>query len=187
MTRLTGRSAGGAQPARFRLRGTARAVTLILHVLSSVGWFGVAVGILVLAVVAGTTADQVFAHHLYRVLAAAPQVSVPLGLVGIATGTVLGLGTRWGLIRNWWVVVKTVIAVAAVTTDATLFAAVAREAVATGRPAPPLFAAAAAHVVVLVIAVALSVIKPRGLTPWGRAVRPAGQRANLAGTSNRTQ
>ena len=34
------------------------------------------------------------------------------GLVCLATGLVLGWGTRWGLIRSWWVAVKLVLNVA---------------------------------------------------------------------------
>jgi hypothetical protein len=151
-------------------------VALILHVLASVGWFGIAVGVVIIAAMAGTAADESFAHDLYRVLAASPRVSVTAGLLGIATGMVVSLGTRWGLIRHWWVVVKILIAVAVVATDAVLVSTIASDAMATGRPAPPLFGATSAHIVVLVIATALSVIKPRGLTPWGRRVYPARRR-----------
>ena len=37
-----------------------------------------------------------------------------------ATGVVLGLGTVYGLVRNWWVVAKIAISVAVVVTDAVL-------------------------------------------------------------------
>jgi hypothetical protein len=31
------------------------------------------------------------------------------GLVCLATGLLLGLGTKWGLLRYWWVLVKLVV------------------------------------------------------------------------------
>jgi len=166
---------GARQPASV-LHGPARTVALILHVLASAAWFGIAVSVVIITTTAATTADESFAHDLYRVLAASPRVSVTAGLLGIATGAVLGLGTQWGLIRHWWVVGKILLAVIVVGTDAVIISAVASDALATGRPAPPLFGATSAHAVLLVIATALAVIKPRGLTPWGRRVLPAGRR-----------
>jgi hypothetical protein len=157
----------------FRLRGRAREAALILHVLTSVGWFGIAVAVVVGAFAARTTAEPAFAHAIYRVLAASPWLSVPAGLTAAATGTLVGLGSPYGLIRHWWVVVKILLTIAVVTTDAALVSALARQAAATDRAVPPLYGSTTAHIVVLVIATALSVIKPRGLTPWGR--RAAGR------------
>jgi hypothetical protein len=74
------------------------------------------------------------------------------------------------------VVGKILLAVIVVGTDAVIISAVASDALATGRPAPLLFGATTAHAVLLVIATALAVIKPRGLTPWRRRVLPAGRR-----------
>lgn len=162
--------------AAFRLRGQARKVALVGHVLSSVGWFGVAVAIVGCVVAAKVTAQPSFAHALYRVVAASGWLSVPAGLVAAATGALLGLGTKYGLIRYWWVVVKILITIAVVITDALLVSAVAGDVAATGRPTPALYGSTSAHIVVLTIAAVLSVIKPRGLTPWGRRVLAIGGR-----------
>lgn len=172
------------RPDAFRLRGAPRKAALILHVLASVGWFGLAVAIVVCVVAAHATADQAFAHALYRVMAASPWLSVPAGLAAGATGTLVGLGSRYGLIRHWWVVVKTLLTVAVVVTDAFLVTALTRAAAATGEAAPPLYGSTCAHVVVLVIATALSVVKPGGLTPWSRRV-VAGGRARRDTPSSR--
>jgi hypothetical protein len=155
----------------FRLRGQARKAALIAHVLSSVGWFGVAVAVVGCLVAARVTAQPSFAHALYRVVAASGWLAVPAGLAAAATGALLGLGTRYGLIRYWWVVVKILITVAVVVTDALLVSALAGEAAASGRLTPPLYASTGAHIVVLVIAAALSVLKPGGLTPRGRRIQ----------------
>ena len=154
----------------FRLRGRVRDIALVLHVLSSVGWFGIAVAVAVAVVTAGLTGDHGLTHSLYRAVAASGWLSVPAGLVAALTGALMGLGTRYGLIRHWWVVVKTLVTIAVVVTDAFLVSVFANSAAATDHPAPPLFGATVAHVVVLVIATVLSVVKPKGLTPWGRRV-----------------
>lgn len=175
MSRSAGVSALGERRPAFRLRGRAREVALILHVLTSVGWFGIAVAVVVCAIAARATADQAFAHALYRVMAASPWLSVPAGLTAAATGTLVALGSRYGLIRHWWVVVKVLLTVVVITADALLVSVLAREAAATDHAAPPLYGSTVGHVVALVIATALSVIKPRGLTPWGRRVLPGGR------------
>ena len=78
----------------------------------------------------------------------APWLSIPAGLAAVATGVLLGLGTSFGLVRHWWVVVKIVIAAAVIVTDAVLVGHVAHDAVA-GRVGPPLYGSTIAHVVVL--------------------------------------
>jgi hypothetical protein len=143
-------------------------VALVAHVLSSVGWFGIAVGVAVAGLAAAATDDASLAHALYRTMGTAPWLSIPVGLLGIATGAVLSLGTSYGLIRHWWVVAKIAIAVAVVTTDAVIVARVAHDAALTGSPAGPLYGSTIAHVVVLAVATVLSVVKPRGRTAWGR-------------------
>jgi vacuolar-type H+-ATPase subunit I/STV1 len=153
---------------RFRLRRRAHKVALVAHVMSSVGWFGIAVGVAVAGLAAARTDDASLAHALYRAMEAAPWLSIPVGFLAIATGAVLSLGTSYGLIRHWWVVAKIAIAVAVVTTDAVIVARVAHDAALTGSAAGPLYGSTIAHVVVLAVATVLSVFKPRGRTAWGR-------------------
>lgn len=63
----------------------------------------------------------------------------------MATGTVLGLGTVYGLIRNWWVVAKIAIAVAVIVTGALLVARGAHQAVVTGDAPTWLYGPTIAH------------------------------------------
>jgi hypothetical protein len=91
-----------------------------------------------------------------------------MGLAAAATGTVLGLGTTYGLVRNWWVVAKIAISAAVVITDAVLVGRVAHEALVTGQAPVPLYGSTIAHVVMLAVATVLSVFKPKGRTPWSR-------------------
>ena len=155
-----------APRAPYRLRRRAYKLALVGHVLTSVGWFGIAAVVAFCGLAAAGTGDASFATALYRVMHVAPWLSVPTGLLAIATGAVLSLGTAHGLVRHWWVVAKIVIAVAVVLTDAFLLNWVAADAVATGDPAPPLYGVTIAHVVLLAVATVLSVFKPRARTPW---------------------
>jgi hypothetical protein len=158
-------------PPAFRLRGAAHRVALTAHILTSVGWFGIAVVVAFCGVAAAATGDPTLTTALYRMMETAPWLSIPVGLAAAASGVVLGLGTAHGLIRNWWVVAKMLIAGAVVVTDAVLVSRVAHHAATTGEVTAPLYGSTIAHVVILAVATVLSVFKPRGRTPWGR--RPA--------------
>jgi hypothetical protein len=151
---------------RLRLRGRTRRVVLYLHVLTSVGWFGVAAWVAFAFVVAGVGHDPVRAESLGRAIELAPWLSVPLGLGSAATGVVLGLGTRYGLVRYWWVVAKIAIAAAVVVTDALLTGRMAHLLVTTDQGPGALIGPAVPHLVVLGVATWLSVFKPGGRTPW---------------------
>jgi hypothetical protein len=163
------RSVVGQPRPKFRLPSHARKAVLTLHVLSSVGWFGIGVAVMV-CVIAAQTVDQPLAGALSRAVAASAWVSVPAGLLAIATGTVVGLGTRFGLIRHWWVVIKILLALVVVAGDALLVPVQAGQLIDTDQ-AVPLIGTTAGHIVALVVATAVSVVKPGGLTPWGRRVR----------------
>jgi hypothetical protein len=167
-----GRSAARAgTPPRFRLRGKVHKAVLTAHILTSGGWFGVAVLVAFCGLASAATEDSGLASALRRTMETAPWLSIPMGLAAVLTGAVLGLGTAFGLVRHWWVVAKIAIAVAVLVTDAVLVGRVAHDAAVTGTAAPPLYGSTIAHVVVLGAAVVLSVFKPRGRTPWGRGAR----------------
>lgn len=118
--------------------------------------------------VAAAFIDPSLSEALYRLVEASPWVTISLGLGAIVTGVILGLGTRFGLVRYWWVVAKTGTAVAVVVTDARVVRVIAQEALAGGVVQGQLFGPTIAHVVMLGVATVLSVYKPRARTPWGR-------------------
>jgi hypothetical protein len=136
------------------------------------------------AVLASVRDEPTLALSLYRALEALPWLSIPTGLAAAGTGVLLGLSTKFGLVRYWWVVTKMGIAAAVVVTDAVLVARVAHTAVVTGHAPVPLYGSTIAHVVVLAVATVLSFFKPWGRTPWARggsAARPSDTRAaNIA-------
>lgn len=136
---------------------------LVTHVLTAVGWFGLALTVAFSAFVGSSTDDVAF----YEVIQATLRLSVPLGLAAAATGVVLSVTTRWGLVRHWWVVVKEAITVAVIATDVLVVGPAMAKAVDTGTPGEipgPIYA----HVVVLALATTLSVVKPRARTSLAR-------------------
>lgn len=149
---------GGARPRRLGRRS--HRALLLTHVLASVGWFGVAVTVAFTAFVGSSRGEVAF----FEVVEASLWLSVPLGLTAAATGVVLSLTTRWGLVRYWWVVAKEVITIAAIVTDVLIVGPEISQAIDSGAtthiPDPVI-----AHCVVLALATGLSVIKPKARTP----------------------
>jgi hypothetical protein len=157
-----------------------RKLALTAHVTSSVGWLGAVVAFLVLAVVGLTSDDGQTVRGAYLVMEpAAWLVLVPLALASLVTGLVQSLGTPWGLFRHYWVVFKLLINVVATVVLLTymetfrFMAGMAADPSADlgeVRTASPVLHAGAA-LLLLLVAVALSVYKPRGVTPYGHRER----------------
>lgn len=155
-----------------------RKFTLTAHIVSSVGWLG-AVGVfLALSVVGLTGQDAATVRGAYLAMEAIGWFAlVPLSFASLLTGLVQGLGTKWGLFRHYWVIVKLVINLVATvvlllymqTLD--YLAGVAAETStasleALQNPSPVLHAGAA--LLLLLLAAGLSVYKPRGVTRYGQ-------------------
>jgi hypothetical protein len=155
-----------------------RRAALTVHVVTSVGWLGAAAGFLVLAVAAVRSGDPSTVRALYiamEVLGVAALV--PLSLASFVSGLVQSLGTTWGLLRHYWVIAKLSISVIAtsvlllyVPTLRLLADAAATPGLGDDRallPSGSPVLHSAAGVVVLLVAAALSIYKPRGLTRRG--------------------
>jgi uncharacterized membrane protein len=150
---------------------------LIAHITTSVGWLG-AVGVfLALAVVGVTSQDAPTVRGVYLVMEpAAWFVLVPLAVASLLTGLVQSLGTTWGLFQHYWIVFKLLFTVAATIVlllYMETFRTMARVAADPSadldlvRNASPALHATLA-LLVLLVATGLAVIKPRGMTPYGR-------------------
>ncbi len=156
-----------------------RRFALTAHVTSSVGWLGAVGAFLALAVAGLTSQDTQMVRATYLAMELTGWfVIVPLSLASLPTGLVMSLGTEWGLFRHYWVLAKLLITVLAtilllvhMQPVGHLARIVAETTLASGELAGlrvQLVADAGAALLALLVATALSVYKPRGMTPYGR-------------------
>ena len=95
---------------RWRLGTRTRKSVLLLHIASGGAWLGVDVAMGVLIFTALASDDLATRELCYRALelvAVGPLLAC--GLLSLLSGVVLGLGSRYGLVRYWWVAVKLVL------------------------------------------------------------------------------
>jgi dipeptide/tripeptide permease len=168
-------------PRRRPLAGRSRKVWLTAHIGFSVGWLGAAYCMLVLGTVgllAGDLPLRIAAYQLMHLFDEA--VNIPLGLSMLATGLVVSLRTRWGLVRHRWVLTKFVagtltLILAPLLSVPRVEAAVAGLRAGTGLGTLPveIVSVSVAVVTTLTAMTAVSVFKPWGPTRWaarGRGV-----------------
>ncbi len=176
--------AAPAVPARrpWRLGGRTRKAVLVTHILSAGTWFGMDVVMAVLVFTAvGTDSDETRAltYQALELFAVWPMAIA--GLVCLASGVLLGLGSKYGLVRFWWVAVKLVLNVLLSTLVLLALRPGVREAAEQGRQLGDGVATLAApgdmlyppivSTSLLLVAFLLSVFKP-----WGRiSRRPSGR------------
>jgi len=155
-----------------------RKFVLTAHVVSSVGWLGAVLGFLALAVAGLRTLDEPVARATYVSMNLLTwSVIVPLCVLSLGTGLVGSLGTPWGLVRHYWVIVKLVATVVSTLLLLVHTRPIGWMAQAALRAAPvvadfaklraQLVFDAGAATIVLLGATVLAVYKPRGLTPYG--------------------
>ena len=101
-------SQAAAQPVvRWRLGPRTRKSVLLVHIASAGAWLGVDVVMAVLVFTALATDDdrtKALAFRALELVAVGPLLA--LGLLCLFTGVLLGLGSRYGLVRYWWVAIK---------------------------------------------------------------------------------
>jgi hypothetical protein len=86
---------------------------LTSHISFSVGWLGAVVVFLVLAITGLTSSDmQLTRASLISMDLAAWFVIVPFCLLSLLTGIIQAVGTKWGLFKHYWIVVKLILTVA---------------------------------------------------------------------------
>ena len=84
------------------------------HLTFSVGWFGAVSVFLALAITGLTSQDTQLARSAYLAMELSGwYVILPFGLASLSTGLIQALGTRWGLFKHYWIVVKLFLTVAA--------------------------------------------------------------------------
>src|SRR5260370_41875172 len=95
-----------------RMTPRLRKLALTAHVTVSVGWIGAVAGFLVLSIAGLTSQDSEVIRGAYVSMNLLGLfIIVPLSLAALATGLVQSLGTEWGLVRFYWVLVKLVLTI----------------------------------------------------------------------------
>ncbi len=172
-----------------------RTFTLTAHVTSSVGWLGAVASFFVLGIAGLTSHDAGTVRGAYIAMNLIGQfIIVPLSVASLLTGLVQSLGTRWGLFRYYWVLVKFALTVGATVLlllhQFTAVAVAARrvsEAGAgtlpdVGRLGTQLVGDAGLAVLVLLVATTLSLFKPWGRTAYGvRILENLGEATSVPG------
>ena len=171
----------------WRLTPMARKALLVLHVIAGIGWIGVDIALLVLLFTARTSNDAALVISGFNAIGLIVPIAVPpLSLGILVTGLILGLGTRWGLVRYWWVFIKLLLSLVmtvlvfvslvpavrgiAVLSTTTLSADAVRAslgAIPTMLLFPP-----TVSLLMLSVATFLSIFKPWQRTPWSRESAP---------------
>lgn len=156
---------------------TLRKAALAVHIAVSVGWLGAVGAYLALdvAAVTGHQAATLRTAYLGMELIAR-NVIVPLAFASLVTGLVVALGTTWGLLRHYWVVLSfllTVLAAVVLLAELRTIGSLA-EAAADPRTSGDDLRALGGTLVhsvggalVLLVILGLNVYKPRGLTRYG--------------------
>lgn len=155
-----------------------RSLTLTVHVTVSVGWLGAVLCSLAIGLTALVSDDIDVVRSCYVVLEQIGWLVLAMSLASLLTGLVQSLGTAWGLFRHYWVIAKLTLNVFATTVlvlyMGTLGALAERadagrssgQGIGDLRSGSPVLHAGGA-LLLLITATALSVYKPRGLTPYG--------------------
>ncbi|WP_433463238.1 hypothetical protein [Spirillospora sp. CA-128828] len=162
-----------------RLKRRARRVWLTLHVGISVGWLGLALAMTTLAVAGATAEDRAVRHGAYELMHVFDlAIVIPSMVMAIITGLVVSLGTPWGVIKHWWVLLKLVIAlvipvmaIVQSTWIKELQTRTADPAADPGGTGLTLILCILLYTALLWTAVILSVFKPGKKTRWARTGR----------------
>ncbi|ONI74647.1 hypothetical protein ALI144C_38085 [Actinosynnema sp. ALI-1.44] len=153
----------------MKLGKNTRKVWLIVHIASGGTWLGMDLVLGVLVVTAMSASDPLtvsVALQAVELFAVWPLIIA--GLASLVSGIVLGLGTRYGLVRYWWVFVKLVMSVVLILLVVFALRPGVHEAAEMGRslsgavPGDMLFPPIVSTAAVL-FATVISVLKP-----WGR-------------------
>ncbi|MPZ67241.1 MAG: hypothetical protein GEU83_17640 [Pseudonocardiaceae bacterium] len=107
----------------------------------------------------------------------------PVAIGTLVTGVLLSLGTKWGLLRHYWVATKLVLALAVIVTAVGFSDRLVQQSLPSPAGGPTdggavlcvvplpttlLLLLSVAHLLMLAVATVVSVYKPWGKTRWGR-------------------
>ncbi|MFC4495538.1 DUF2269 domain-containing protein [Streptomyces ovatisporus] len=160
------------------LKRPARRALLVAHVTVSVGWLGISLCLLTLALAGVRNPDGFAETAVLSMKLFGDWLLLPVALATLGTGLVLSLGTPWGLARHRWVYAKFWLTLAAAALTVFSLRPGLADAAATltsggTLPAPDLLAPPAVSLTLYAFLTAVSVLKPWGLTRRGRQLRAA--------------
>lgn len=148
---------------------------LLAHISFSVGWFGAVVPYLALAIAGLVSDDALTVRAAFLSMELIGWfVIVPLSFAALLSGLVQSLGTRWGLLRHWWIVAKLALTVFAVIIlfhhmqEVSQVARMARQMSLSSTDLRPELIHAGGGLLVLLATMVLSVFKPWGMTAYGQ-------------------
>ena len=157
-------------PVRWPVPVAARRTMLTLHVVSTSAWLGldVALGVLVLV----PMADPSWTAACYQVLPLLFWPLIAVALLSLLSGVGIGMMTRWGLVRHWWVAVKLGLNLGLLVLVAVLLGPALADAGEFGRAlaagatttveVPRIYMPPVVSTTLLIVATVLSVWKPKG-------------------------
>lgn len=155
---------------------------LAAHIIVSVGWLGIVFAKLVLGLAAMKSGAPAVSDALYVSMEVVNVAFPPAAIGTLVTGVLLSLGTKWGLLRHYWVATKLALTVGVIVTGIALVNRLIRQSISApsgqavdsgtmlGIASAPtlLISLSVAHVLMLGIATVVSVYKPWGKTWFGR-------------------
>jgi hypothetical protein len=153
-----------------------RKLVLAVHLSFSVGWIGAVVAYLALAVAAQASGEAATVRGAWIAMELVGWYAVvPLAMGSLVTGVVVALGTRWGLLRHWWVVfslVLTTFSLVVLAMHMPTVSSIAEEVRLADAARLEALSGDLAHpgigLGVLLAILVLNVYKPRGMTGYGR-------------------
>jgi hypothetical protein len=167
------------------MTGWVRKLGVVVHVALSVGWLGAVAAFLALAI-AALGSDQALSRAAFAGMDLIGRwVLIPLSLGALASGIVQSIGTKWGLLRHYWVLVKLLLTIAATAIlllhQFTAVEEAARLALhiagdsggSLRRFGIQLLADAGLAAVVLTIITVIAIYKPWGSTPFAKGAPAA--------------
>ena len=144
---------------KLQLAPPVRRAVLTTHIIASVGLLGDSAGFTATAIRAASTGDP----ELYSTLHMFSLVfGIPLSFVALGTGIVLGLSSKWGVLRHGWVTAKLALIISVMLVGSFVIGpstSAARDGGGTGETL--LVLAGVYDVLALSVATGLSVYKPR--------------------------
>lgn len=181
-----------------------RKLVLAAHIIVSVGWLGIVVAMLVLSITAATAQDvgmsevaYVLVDNVSDTLVASPPAS--FSIAALLTGIVLSLGTKWGLLKHYWILAKLLLTLTIILSGIFLVDQWIQQAISMagesaagtvvaykdGSSQMLLIYASVAHLLMLGAATVISVYKPWGTIRRGR--RDAAPRRTMRSADGRAK